>query len=319
MADFPLSKQPTPSFEPDPLPGQEPSPTVGVHPQHVYERARAMGTHYAAQDELAMRKLREVTPRLQAKPKAPVLPETQLLPGFTGQGADFSITKARGLFKPTVQPDPPTTNPKVTSGPKRSEMTEQQKAEADERDLKSYNLAKYGVHPRPKVNIIPVTEIQKDTITPSNPGRPYTALDLHRDIGTMKSFSGVDVDAQNATGLDLPKPQKIRKPGLSASVKRAAESIANSHYEKSAAGITSGMDIKEAHGSALGYFKKTFTANGTNDEVDAHIRDNYSHMLIHEKPNRAAEFEAPRPPKSAKSSQQVKRYLQNPLSAYRGK
>lgn len=316
MTDFPLSKQPTPAFEPDPLPGEEPSPTVGVHSQHVYERARALGTHYAAQDELAMRKLKEITPRLQAKPKAPVVPSEQpnLLPGFRVGRPEFSTTAALNLPKPVLPAPEPTKAP--VKGIRREDMTQEEKDAADEVKLRAFNIYKYGVHPYTAHPLPPVTEVAKDVVTPPV---GISGLEWNKHFNLKPKSANVDVEAQNATGLDLPKPQKVRKPGLSASVKRAAESIANSHYEKSTAGINSGMDIKEAHGSPLAYFKKTFTANGTNEEVDAHIRNNYSHMLIHEQEKRAPEF-APRTPAApSKSSQQVKKYLKNPLSAYRGK
>lgn len=313
MTMFPLRKQPTPAFEPDPLPGEEASPTVGIHPQHVYERARALGTQYAAQDELAMRRLKEITPRLQAKP-APELPATQVLPGFKVGRQEFSTSAALNLPKPVIPATEATKAP--VQGIRREDMTQEEKDAADELALKHRNLYRYGVHPYTANPLPPVTEVEKDV---SKPVVGISGLEWNRFFNLKPKSANVDIDAQNATGLDLPKPQKVRKPGLSASVKRAAEAIAIGHYEKSAAGRNSGMDIKEAHGSALAYFKKNFTINGTNEEVESHIRDNYSHMLIHEQPKRAPEFAPPTPAAPSKSSQQVKKYAQNPLSAFRGK
>lgn len=313
MTDFPLSKQPTPAFEPDPLPGEKPSTTVGVHAQSVYERARALGDHYAAQDELAMRKLKEVTPRLQARP-APELPATSVLPGFKVGRQEFSTTQALNLPKPELPAPEATKNP--ARGIRREDMTQEEKDAADEIKIRASNLYKYGVHPYTAHPLPPVTEVAKDVVKPPV---GISGLEWNKHFNLKPKSANVDIDAQNATGLDIPKPQKVRKPGLSASVRRAAEAVATSHYEKSAAGINSDMDIKEAHGSALAYFKKNFTANGTNEEVDAHIRNNYSHMLIHEQEKRAPEFAPKTPAPQAKSRQQVKTYLQNPLSAYRGK
>jgi len=296
---YDLTRQPTPEFEPDPLPGETPSPTVGVHPQSVYERARATGAHYAAQDELAMRKLQEITPRLQRPlPSAPITPTKEPnMSALVRPQKDVPV----GYIKPLKDYG----NPKTSV--KWEDMTREQRESA---------LANSTDSPRTKTAPAPeVTSIEKNVVEPSNPGRPFTGLDWARMMGSMKKpKTGVDVEGENATGLELPA-KKVRKPALPAAIKRAAESVANSHFEKF---DTSGTDIKEAHGSALGYFKKNFTENGTNEEVESLVKSNYPHMLPKEMqtPRTDTAF-APRvAPKTAKSGAAVAKFASNPLSAF---
>jgi hypothetical protein len=235
------------------------------------------------------------------------------LPGFIGvhntQGADFSIAKAKGWPGKEQKPETPTLNPKtISGGVKWEDMTREQSETA------LSNLSQFT--DRPKSAAAPeVTSVEKDVTTPSNPGRPFTGLDWARMMGNMKKRNtDVDVEGENSTGLELPT-KKVRKPALPAAIKRAAESVANSHFEKF---NTSDMDIKEAHGSALGYFKKNFTENGTNEEVESLVKSNYPHMLPKEMqtPRTDTAF-APRvAPKTARSGAAVAKFASNPLSAF---
>jgi hypothetical protein len=257
-----------------------------------------------------MRKLQEVTPRLE-RPLPSGRETTAIpLPGFIGlhntQGADFSIAKAQGWPGKEEKPEPETGNPK--KGVKWEDMTREEREEA-------WNI-QFELHKKPESALPPkVTSIAKDVVEPSNPGKPFTGLDWAKMIGTMKKRSpDVDVEAENATGLELPV-RKVRKPALPAAIKRAAESVANSHYDKFP---VADMDIKEAHGSALAYFKKTFTENGTNEEVEQHIKSSYPHLIPKEMqtPRADTPFAARVAPRTAKSGAAVAKFAANPLSAF---
>jgi len=304
---YDLTRQPTPAFEPDPLPGETPSPTVGVHPQSVYERARATGAQYAAQDELAMRKLQEITPRLERPlPSAPITPTKN--PNMSALVRSQKDTPV-GYIKPLKDFGGPKT---ISGGVKWEDMTREQSETA------LSNLSQFT--DRPKSAAAPeVTSVEKDVTNPSNPGKPFTGLDWARMMGNMKKRNtDVDVEGENSTGLELPV-KKVRKPALPVAIKRAAESVANSHYEKfNPADVAKGIDIKEAHGSALGYFKKTFTETGTNDEIESLVKSNYPHMLPKEMQNPRTETPfAPRvAPKTARSGAAVAKFASNPLSAF---
>jgi hypothetical protein len=246
-----------------------------------------------------MRKLQEVTPRLERPlPSAPITPtKTPNVSALVRSQKDVPV----GYIEPL----------KEFGGPKKSikweDMTREERETA---------LANSTDSPRPKSAPAPeVTSIEKDVVEPSNPGKPFTGLDWARMMGTMKKRNtDVDVEAENSTGLELPV-RKVRKPALPAAIKRAAESVANSHYDKFP---VADMDIKEAHGSALAYFKKTFTENGTNEEVEHHIKSSYPHLIPKEMqtPRADTPFAARVAPRTAKSGAAVAKFAANPLSAF---
>jgi hypothetical protein len=214
-----------------------------------------------------------------------------------------------GYIKPLKDLGGPKT---ISGGVKWEDMTREQSETA------LSNLSQFT--DRPKSAAAPeVTSVEKDVTNPSNPGKPFTGLDWARMMGNMKKRNtDVDVEGENSTGLELPV-KKVRKPALPAAIKRAAESVANSHYEKfNPADVAKGIDIKEAHGSALGYFKKTFTETGTNDEIESLVKSNYPHMLPKEMQNPRTETPfAPRvAPKTAMSGAAVAKFASNPLSAF---
>jgi hypothetical protein len=264
-----------------------------------------------------MRKLQEITPRLQRPLPSGSETTAVPLPGFIGvhntQGADFSIAKAKGWPGKEEKPEPPSLAPdRINGGVRWEDMTREQRLQAWDTLSELNKKPKSALPPK-------VTNVEKNVTEPSNPGKPFSGLDWAKMIGTMKKRStNVDVEGENATGLELPA-KKVRKPALPAAIKRAAESVANSHYEKfNPQNVANGIDIKEEHGSALGYFKKNFTENGTNEEVEGLVKSNYPHMLPKEMQNpRTDTAFAPRvAPKTAKSGAAVAKFASNPLSAF---
>lgn len=322
-AKFSLTRQPTPVFEPEPLPGQTPAPTFGVHPHSVYEKARINQLRTSAEDEVAMRRLKEVSGRLQ-KPETPQAePSTaRMLPGFTGQGAEFKRSKLEP-FTPKI--------PKVEATKAPARGADWGKMTVDERSSNLANLediqqkSKFPMGVPKRVNI-PVTEVVKDASPASVPkdlSRMVTrSIVPHYMDKELTMQSDVDTTAKESTGLDLPAP-KVRTPSIRAAIKKVAESVAERHYSKNPEiNVESGepMDIKQHAGSALGYFKKTFTKNGTNEEVEKHVIDNYSHMLPEEyKREPEPKPRAATPAAPSRSREFVKSYLNSPLSAFKDK
>lgn len=302
--NYDLTKQPTPVYEPEPLPGMEAPETFGVHPHHVYEKARIASMQNEQEDTAAMRRLQEVSGRLQNTRLSKTEPSTaQMLPGFTGQGAEFRSSKLTP-FTPKI--------PKMESFGGPSKGADWTKMTAEERSTALSNVAdsprRQGAKPPA------VTEVEKDVVLPPS---KFTAADWVKHFQNSK-LADVDMAAKEKTGLELPAP-KVRKPSLRAAIKRAAETVAERHFAKTTAAAS--MDIKEHSGSALNYFKNTFTNTGSNEEVEDHIVKNYSHMLPDEY-KIETKTELPRsetPAAPSKSGAFVKAYAKNPLSAFKGK
>jgi len=295
MAEKPVYKaelQAKPVYEPEPLPGEKPPTNFGAHPHSVYQRARIESMRGQAEDDVAMRKLKDVSSDL-AKRTLPSGTEAKedTLPGFKGKQFIPSLARPRKFTYPPLE---------TTGGPAKganwSEMS------AEERSKAIVNQGTRQTVPNPA----------------AAPGDPKARISLAAfpSIKTLQ-LSDSDVQVKESTGLDVPAP-KAKKMGLRAAIKRAAEQVGARHYETHGSWHPEeGPDIKRDHGSALGYFKQTFTANGSNEEVEDHIVSNYSHLLPDEYKRTPEQRTRTAPRDPSPSSDFVKKFAANPLSAFR--